>query len=307
MLTTIRFESKTDYEAAYPLLSSFPISWPCGTAAEFIETLFEIAVDDSYIFRGQSCSFWPIIATLFRDDFIAKPAIDFWFTQDMNKGGQDEYYDEYLDWEQEIVHEFADNCMYQGIPLPHIPHNETLKLDTGAVSAYFVARNYGIPNRLLDFTTSAIVAAWFASDVEPDQDSIEKGNDIVVWAIKRDFVDRIGYATVSTSWANAQIPQMQRQYAELLVDNRGKENYLATGKFQPMEYMIERLAKEHKGWSSTDTPINRVTLPQEEALKLQGTLNNYNLSHIHLFPTMDNVAERTLRKFKRYATVKKIT
>ena len=307
MLTTICFESKTDYEAAYPLLSSFPISWPCGTASEFIETLFEIAYDDSYIFRGQSCSLWPIIATLFRDDFIAKPAIDRWYTEEDDERRQGEYFDAYLSWEQEIVQEFADSCMYHGIPLPHIPYNETLNFDTEAISAFFVARNYGIPNRLLDFTRSAIIAAWFAANVDLDVEFIEQPNDIVVWAFQLEFVLRIGYEIVSTSWANARIPQMQRQKAVLLVDKSAKANYLATGKFQPMEYMIEELARKHKGWSSYDRPIQRVTLPQDELLELQGILSNYDLNHIHLFPTMENVANRTLRKFKRFATVKKIT
>ncbi len=307
MQTTVKFESEAEYRTVYPLLSDFPITTRCISAPEFLETLLEIANDDHHIFRGQGRSFWPIIATLFRPDFIAKPAIDYWFTHEKDEGGRDEYYGEYLDWEQEIAYEFAESCMKQGIPLPHIPYNEMLKLDTETVSAYFVARNYGIPNRLLDFTTSAIVAAWFASDIEVAQDSSEKGNEIVVWAIKQEFVTRIGYAMVSTSWANAQIPQMQRQKAVLLVDNKGKENYLATGKFQPMEYMIEALARKHRGWNSFDLPIQRVTLPQDEALNLQGTLSNFDLNHIHLFPTMDNVAQRTLRKFKRYGTVKNIT
>lgn len=303
MDAAIQFDNMAEYEAAYPLLCSYPITRRCLGAPEFVETLLEIADEDTYVFRGQSCSFWPIIASLFRPDFVAKPVIDHWFTGAGSDREPGEYYDEYLGWEQDLVYEFANSCMLQGIPLPHIPYNETLEMDTEAVSAYFVARNFGIPNRLLDFTTSAIIAAWFAADRESDYVSIEEPNDIVVWAIQSEFLERTGYEPASTSWANAQILQMQRQRALLLVDKKGKENYMATGKFQPMEYTLEELARNHSDWSPFATPVQRVTLPQDAALQLQSQLGNYELSHIHLFPTIDNIASRTLRKYQRLSAL----
>lgn len=306
MQTTVEFETKAEYETAYPLLSRYPVTWRCTSAPEFIETLLEIANEDTHIFRGQNCSHWPIIATLFRKDFIAKTAIDFTYAMEAGESGPGEYFDTFLSWEHEIVEGFADSCMYQGISLPYIPFNETLQFDTEAVSAYFVARTYGIPNRLLDFTTSAIVAAWFAADVEHAADSNKETNEIVVWAIKQDSLSRTGYEWVSTFWANAQIPQMQRQKAVLLVDRNGKDNYLATGKFQPMEFKIEDFLRSFNSRSPFDLPIRRLTLPQDQALELRGTLGNYDLSHIHLFPTIENVAKRTLGQFARIPTVKSI-
>ena len=301
--TAVKFESKADYEAAYPLLCSYPVTTRCIRALEFIETLLEIADEDRYVFRGQNCSFWPIIASLFRSDFVAKPAIDHLFTLAGVDRELGEYYEEYLGWEQDLVYEFANSCMNHGIPLPHIPYNETLKMDTEAVSAYFVARNFGIPNRLLDFTTSPVIAAWFAADREPDPSSIDEPIDIVVWAIQLEFLEQIGYEPASTSWANAQIPQMQRQKALLLVDNKGKENYMATGKFQPMEYTLEKLVRNHSDRGPYAPLVQRVTLPQDEILELQSELSNYELSQIHLFPTMENVANRTLRKYQRISAL----
>ena len=301
--TAVKFESKADYEAAYPLLCNYPVTTRCIRALEFIETLLEIADEDRYVFRGQSCSFWPIIASLFRSDFVAKPAIDHLFTRAGVDRELGEYYEEYLGWEQDLVYEFANSCMNHGIPLPHIPYNATLGMDTEAVSAYFVARNFGIPNRLLDFTTSPVIAAWFGANNESDHSPIAQPNDIVVWAIKLEFLQEIGYEPASTSWANAQIPQMQRQKAVLLVDKIGKENYMATGKFQPMEYMLEDIVRNHSDWSPYGPHVHRVTLPQEEMLELQSTLNNYELSHIHLFPTIENVANLTLRKYQRISAL----
>ncbi|MCY3915716.1 MAG: FRG domain-containing protein [Chloroflexi bacterium] len=306
METTVDFETKSEYEAAYPLLSGKTATARCLKAAEFVDTLFQIANLDQHVFRGQSRSCWPIIATLFRKDFIAKPAIDRLNAHADDEIARGRFFDGYLQWEQAIVTSFAENCLNEGIPLPYIPYNETLKFDTEVVSAYFLARNYGLPNRLLDFTTSPTVAAWFAADVERDSDSAMVPDDIVVWAIREDFLSQFGYEIVSTSWANAQIPQMQRQKAVLLVDTSGRENFVTTGKFQPMEYMIEDFFRSYERIDPLDMPIWRVTLPQEEALELQGILGNYDLSHIYLFPTIENVVRRTLGQFGRFLTVQSI-
>lgn len=301
MQATIQFHSEAEYDKAYPLLSSDLVTIRCKSVEQFLTVLLGFKPMHSYIFRGQSCSYWPIIATLFRPEFIAKPAIDSLFDGENGGRRRSEYYDLYLRWEETIVHGFANDCMDEGIRLPHIPYNQTLGLDTEAASAYFVARNYDIPNKLLDFTKSPAIAAWFAGRGITKQVSGETPDEIVVWAIRRELIELLGYAIASTSWANAQIPQMQRQKSVLIVDTRGREHFLSTGKFQPMEFMMEEYIGKYKQMMEDRSPIKRITLPKDELFELQEKLYDFELNDVRLFPTFDNVSRQTLKVFSRHA------
>ena len=301
MVPAVQFSNEAEYSAHYPTLSSDPVTTHCATVEDFLTTLQEISPRSSYIFRGQNYSYFPIIATLFRPEFIAKRAIDAWFDDEDEARKSGEYYDRYIEWEEIIVRGFANNCMNEGIPLPYIPYSEQLRFDTETVSAYFVARNYGVPNRLLDFTRSPVIGAWFAANGSISGASNDDCEKAVVWAISRRILSEIGYTIVSTSWSNAQIPQMQRQKAILLTDTQGRKNFLATGKFQPMEYMIEQFLAENANWLDRICPIKRVTLPQGKCANLMHELRKYELSEVHLFPTLDIVAKNTVHEYSQHA------
>lgn len=309
METSTRFNNCTEYSSAYPILSSDDFTIHCSEVEEFLERLLEYrrnGAGTTTVFRGQFCEYWTLIATLFRPEFLAKQAIDSHFGKNVSAIDRSEYFDQYTLWEKEIALGFANDCMNEGIPLPNIPENpenDALDLDAVAAAAYFVARNQGIPNRLLDFTRSPTVAAWFASQSALKRNtSNSREKKMVVWAIRRDFLKFFGYSIVSTSWANAQIPQMQRQKAVLLVDDRAKQNFQETGLFQPMEYMIENYLKNLSlSPELARRAICRFTLPHHLDIELQYKLYDYELSEIHLFPTIERIAKSTLEAYDIHA------
>ena len=303
MQTAVQCKSESDYEALYPILSSDFVTISCSSAEVFAETLLDIHEERTHIYRGQSRSWWPVLATLFRPEFIAKNAIDTSFGRQLAPAYRGRYYDKYLEWEESIVNGFANACMNEGLALPFIPSIDILDFAPEAASAYFVARNFGIPNRLLDFTKSPIIAAWFAAHDESSLPYDEESESMVVWAIHELTLGQINYQKVSTSWANSQILQMQRQKSVLLVDNSGWEHFTITGKFQPLEYVIEEILQDYLGTQERSSDVTRITLPRKHEGELVEILDNYELSEVNLFPTFDRIARHTLSEVSEVAGI----
>lgn len=313
MDAVVDIRTEKEYEEKYPLTHQVATTH-CESAAEFIETLFDIkrCSHQRYIFRGQNQSHWGVIASLFRRDFLAKEAIDKSFEQLENPSDHlDLYYRSLLTWEHDVANGFANDCMNQGIEFPYVPHvkmRESAGLNNSFAfedATYLVARNYGLPTRLVDFTYSPLVAAWFAVDGLRFTVTSSHPDKVVVWAINLAFLEKTsGWKTVSTSWANSQIPQMLRQKAVLLLDTSSELNFLATGKFQPLEYYVENEIAKNEELFRLINPIRRVTLPQLEDKELQMKLMcNFDLSEIYLFPTLDRIASHTLQAFSQHARV----
>ena len=311
MKATIEIKCEKDYQEKYPRIHN-TITTHCETAQELLDALFAFRSlgHQKYIFRGQNHSHWSVIASLFRQDYFAKRVIDQSFEELGNPNDyQDQYYELFLQWEADVTAGFANDCMNQGLVLPHVPHNSLSKLrrmgDTFSYedSSFFVARNYGLPTRLVDFTYSPLVAAWFAADGTSLTVSSRTAEKMVVWALDRRYMEIFSpWKTVSSSWANSQIPQMLRQKSVLLIDTVHKENFLETGKFQPLEFFIEHHLATHERQVTTTNSIRRFTLPHfENVFLMEKLMSNFDLSEIHLFPTLDRIARHTLSAYSQHA------
>lgn len=311
----VEIENEGEYEANYPLIHE-TISTHCETAQELIEALLEIKGNDyrKYIFRGQNQSHWSVIASLFRRDFFAKEVIEKELQSNEAPDDYDylkKYYFAFLKWEYHLANGFANDCMNQGIVFPYVPQSKLPKsTGMGEIFEYedatfLVARNYGLPTRLVDFTYSPLVAAWFAVEGVRPVVSSKRYPNVVVWAINVSFLESfLGWTTISTSWANSQIPQMLRQQAALLFDAKSEDHFISTGKFQPLEYSIERYLAKNANLVTRTKAMHRFTLPHIESVNLmQKLMCNYDLSEIYLFPTLDRIAQHTLAAYGQHARI----
>ncbi len=112
-------------------------------------------------FRGQADSSWGLLPGVLREPFLASAASRMkrlgagWPTDPVRAGRATEY---------ELNRRFRRKVA------AHLPDVDDL------AAVYFAAQHYGLPTRLLDWTTNPLVALFFASLGEDDRDG-------VVWSI----------------------------------------------------------------------------------------------------------------------------
>ena len=173
------------------------------TAEEFLDVftphrggyLYGRRNNDAWIFRGQANAHWTLQPSALRD---GDPWLRF-------RGGQlkplrmtDE---QRMNWEETFVHRFADHASRLGYELPFDSYelrdrDAAIPKHTGAKfppprarGLYALAQHYGVPTRFLDWSTRALVAAYFAAEgaVRSNEPKPER---LAVWALHRAFVQQ---------------------------------------------------------------------------------------------------------------------
>ncbi|HET9954545.1 MAG TPA: FRG domain-containing protein, partial [Polyangiaceae bacterium] len=167
----------------------FTVTEYLDTAAELIDALRPTNArwggqSLRWIFRGHANAGWELVPSALRKsawrDF--KPEYDPEVLQQAER--------DLVEWE--ILKEFGDRLDRAGLPIPGKTRGELDRQDPRKLPANWVllyvqlaalAQHHGLPTRLLDFTRSGLIAAYFAA-LEPPDGPPER---FCVWAIDGSF------------------------------------------------------------------------------------------------------------------------
>ena len=253
----------------------------------------EISHDD-FIYRGQKDCRYSLIPNIARKSFFDK-LID--------------PIDDLLDLENKIIREFYLNCDLANLLIPNhsfsSDHDIQKKIyPTGLIS---IAQHYGLHTRLLDWTPSPLVAAFFAaSDVSKAEAQEESNKDkkIVVWALNKKNIKnycldtiQLGQSGMFAVQGGINIINPPNSLSENIGAQKGmftmhgfKAPYGKTTIFES----VNDFCKEKK------QPLFRITLPLSESQELLRLCKINYITKSSIFPNFygaaSDVKERILNK-----------
>jgi hypothetical protein len=131
-----------------------------------------------------------------------------------------------------------------------------------------------MPTRILDWTHSPEVAAFFAADLA----KTDQNEPIAVWALNvRALPIKSGVRLLTVDRSDIGFLHAQEGLFTYLAG--GDLTYLLSGSWPPVDSVVSRVA------------LSKLILPASEATELKRLLWAEGYSRAHLMPTLDNVTK----------------
>ena len=190
---------------------------------------------------------------------------------------------------EDVIHKFDEQATKVFAGSDFFPAKEWRPL-------FGMAQHYGVPTRLLDWSESPLVAAYFAAR---DADETERGKCIEIWALN--FVGLKSIATpderidlVRPPWSTN--PNLRAQRGLFTLHCVRLSQY-DTPKDVPLDRAVQELA--HAAYWPEDKPLlYRLRLPVEKAWSLIYLLNQEGISAASMFPGYAGAVEGVRESWK---------
>ncbi|MCG8519042.1 MAG: FRG domain-containing protein [Pseudomonadales bacterium] len=273
------------------------------------KSVFDVSERDlsRYIFRGQSDSSFSLIPSAHRK------GVDFnGFTPQPLRSSSEKPEEKlalHLHAEFRSITLFLEAADSAGLPTPldynalkeHDPIFDRYNLrdysplekdfpDRKYLPSMAMAQHYGVPTRLLDWTESPFIAAYFAalsvSKIGSKSKEVEDGARISVTCLSRHLIDEVdGLEYVSAPRAGN--PFLCAQKGAFTLIKNANPYFLSNGEWPSVEASIK---ESDVPQTLAKYPLIKVTLPCSEADELLRLLYRLGISRLTLMPSYESAA-----------------